>query len=229
MNLQTRDQARDVAHVSSDDLQPLLAALQALKRGEAVRLPDADPGITGKIASAFNDVVALNTRWAEEVSRLSRVVGKEGKLKQRAMLGDGQGFWRVSVESINSLIDDLVHPTSEVARVIGAVAQGDLTKSMALEVEGRELEGEFLRTAKTINRMVDQLSTFAAEVTRVAREVGTEGKLGGQAKVKGVAGTWKDLDRLGELDGRQPHRPGAQHCRCDDGGGAGRPVTQDYR
>ena len=87
MNLQTRDQARDVAHVSSDDLQPLLAALQALKRGEAVRLPDADPGITGKIASAFNDVVALNTRWAEEVSRLSRVVGKEGKLKQRAVAG----------------------------------------------------------------------------------------------------------------------------------------------
>jgi HAMP domain-containing protein/signal transduction histidine kinase/DNA-binding response OmpR family regulator len=193
VNVQARDQARDIGHVSSQDLQPLLAALQALKRGEAIRLPDADPGITGKIASAFNDVVALNTRWAEEVSRLSRVVGKEGKLKQRANLGDGQGFWRTSVESINSLIDDLVHPTSEVARVIGAVAQGDLTKSMALEVEGRALEGEFLRTAKTINRMVDQLSTFAAEVTRVAREVGTEGKLGGQAKVKGVAGTWKDL------------------------------------
>jgi HAMP domain-containing protein len=193
VNVQARDQARDIGHVSSQDLQPLLAALQALKRGEAIRLPDADPGITGKIASAFNDVVALNTRWAEEVSRLSRVVGKEGKLKQRANLGDGQGFWRTSVDSINSLIDDLVHPTSEVARVIGAVAQGDLTKSMALEVEGRELEGEFLRTAKTINRMVDQLSTFAAEVTRVAREVGTEGKLGGQAKVKGVAGTWKDL------------------------------------
>jgi HAMP domain-containing protein/signal transduction histidine kinase/DNA-binding response OmpR family regulator len=193
VTLQVRDQARDIGHVSSNDLQLLLAALQALKRGEAVRLPDADPGISGKIASAFNDVVALNTRWAEEVSRLSRVVGKEGKLKQRAILGDGQGFWRTSVESINSLIDDLVHPTSEVARVIGAVAQGDLTKSMALEVEGRELEGEFLRTARTINRMVDQLSTFAAEVTRVAREVGTEGKLGGQAKVKGVAGTWKDL------------------------------------
>src|SRR5207245_11582634 len=95
--------------------------------------------------------------------------------------------------NINALIDDLVHPTNEAARVIGAVAQGDLSKSMALEIDGRPLEGEFLRNAKTINKMVDQLGDFAAEVTRVAREVGTEGKLGGQADVKGVAGAWKDL------------------------------------
>src|SRR5208282_5859059 len=88
---------------------------------------------------------------------------------------------------------DLVHPTSETARVLGAVAKGDLSQTMALEIEGRALAGEFLRTAKTVNTMVEQLGSFAAEVTRVAREVGTEGKLGGQAKVKGVAGTWKDL------------------------------------
>ncbi|MDM0112505.1 HAMP domain-containing protein [Variovorax sp. J22R133] len=109
------------------------------------------------------------------------------------MLTETRGFWGQSIECVNALIDDLVHPTTEVARVIGAVAQGDLSKSMALEVEGRELEGEFLRTAKTINKMVEQLGDFSAEVTRVAREVGTDGKLGGQAKVKGVAGTWKDL------------------------------------
>ncbi len=121
------------------------------------------------------------------------MVGKEGKLKQRASMRDARGFWGESIECVNALIDDLVHPTSEVARVIGAVAQGDLSKSMALEVDGRELQGEFLRTAKTINKMVEQLGDFSAEVTRVAREVGTEGKLGGQAKVKGVAGTWKDL------------------------------------
>jgi len=121
------------------------------------------------------------------------VVGKEGKLKKRAALPNAHGFWADSVEQINSLIDDLVHPNNEVARVIGAVAQGDLSKSMALELDGRPLEGEFLRTAKTINKMVEQLGNFSAEVTRVAREVGTEGKLGGQAKVKGVAGTWKDL------------------------------------
>src|ERR1700741_3611574 len=149
--------------------------------------------MAGKVADAFNDVAELNARTRLELGRLSRVVGKEGKLKQRASLGDVTGFWADWVESINSLIEDLVHPTSEVARVIGAVAQGDLSKSMALDVEGRELEGEFLRTAKTINTMVEQLGNFSAEVTRVAREVGTQGKLGGQAKVKGVAGTWKDL------------------------------------
>ncbi len=172
----------------------VLAALTALKRGDASeRLPVDWTGLAGKVAETFNDVLDLNARMAEELSRLSRVVGKEGKLRQRASLGDVTGFWRDSIESINSLIDDLVHPTSEVARVIGAVAQGDLSKSMALEVDGRALEGEFLRTARTINKMVEQLGTFSAEVTRVAREVGTEGKLGGQAKVKGVAGTWKDL------------------------------------
>src|SRR5690349_7980054 len=130
---------------------------------------------------------------AEEISRLSQVVGKEGKLKRRAVLPGARGFWSEAVECVNSLIDDLVHPTSEVARVVGAVAQGDLSKSMALQVDGRPLEGEFLHTAETINKMVDQLGNFSAEVTRVAREVGTEGKLGGQATVKGVAGTWKDL------------------------------------
>src|ERR671914_164620 len=171
-----------------------LTALNALKRGDAsARLPLEWTGLAGKVAETFNDVVDLNARMAEELARLSRVVGKEGKLKQRATLGDVKGFWQDAMESINSLIDDLVHPTSEVARVIGAVAQGDLSKSMALEVDGRALEGEFLRTAKTINKMVEQLGTFSAEVTRVAREVGTEGKLGGQAKGKGVAGTWKEL------------------------------------
>src|SRR5207244_2633707 len=118
---------------------------------------------------------------------------KEGKLSQRATLGDVSGSWAEAIDSVNTLIDDLVHPTSETARVIGAVAQGDLSQTMALEIEDRQLQGEFLRTAKTVNKMVDQLGSFAAEVTRVAREVGTEGKLGGQAKVKGVAGTWKDL------------------------------------
>jgi len=180
----------------SDDAQwgALLAALSALRKGDAaIRLPLHWPGVAGKVADAFNDVVEQNASMAEELSRLRQVVGKEGKLKQRASLREARGFWGESIDCINALIDDLVHPTSEVARVIGAVAQGDLNKSMALEVEGRPLEGEFLRTAKTINTMVEQLGDFSAEVTRVAREVGTEGKLGGQAKVKGVAGTWKDL------------------------------------
>ena len=180
--------------MSADELSLMLSALTSLRRGDAsVRLPVHWSGLAGRVAEMFNEVVECNASMADELVRLSKVVGKEGKLKQRASLWENRGFWGRSVECINSLIDDLVHPTSEVARVIGAVAQGDLSKSMALEVEGRPLEGEFRRTAKTINTMVDQLGNFSAEVTRVAREVGTEGKLGGQAKVKGVAGTWKDL------------------------------------
>jgi HAMP domain-containing protein/signal transduction histidine kinase/CheY-like chemotaxis protein len=179
---------------AATEMQQLLGALVQLRKGDAqVRLPVHWSGVAGRVADAFNDVVEQNANMAEELARLRQVVGKEGKLKQRASLREARGFWGESIDCINSLIDDLVHPTSEVARVIGAVAQGDLSKSMALEVDGRPLEGEFLRTAKTINKMVDQLGNFSAEVTRVAREVGTEGKLGGQAKVKGVAGTWKDL------------------------------------
>ena len=186
-------ETRPVAEAATE-MQQLLGALVQLRRGDAsVRLPMHWTGVAARVADAFNDVVEQNANMAEELSRLREVVGKEGKLKQRASLREARGFWGESIDCINSLIDDLVHPTSEVARVIGAVAQGDLSKSMALEVDGRPLEGEFLRTAKTINKMVDQLGNFSAEVTRVAREVGTEGKLGGQAKVKGVAGTWKDL------------------------------------
>jgi HAMP domain-containing protein/signal transduction histidine kinase/DNA-binding response OmpR family regulator len=178
----------------SEHTRTFLAALTDLKKGNAsAQLPQDWTGVFGKVADAFNDVVAENLRMSHELARLSRVVGKEGKLKERAFVPNASGFWRDSAESINSLIADLVHPTSEVARVIGAVAQGDLSKSMALEADGRPLEGEFLRTAMIINKMVQQLGTFSAEVTRVAREVGTEGKLGGQADVQGVAGTWKDL------------------------------------
>src|SRR5438046_23254 len=130
---------------------------------------------------------------AHELERISHVVRKEGRLSQRASIGEVGGAWANSITSVNALISLLVHPTSETSRVIGAVAKGDLSQTMAMEIEGRPLSGEFLRTAKTVNTMVAQLGSFASEVTRVAREVGTEGKLGGQAKVKGVAGTWKDL------------------------------------
>ena len=180
--------------VNGIDTTTLLGALIDFKKGDfSVRLPHHWTGVGGKLADAFNEVVELHERMARELERLSRVCGKEGKLTERASLGDVSGSWRNSVQCVNALIDDLVHPTSETARVIGAVAQGDLSQTMALEVDDRPLQGEFLRTAKTINKMVDQLGSFASEVTRVAREVGTEGKLGGQAKVKGVAGIWKDL------------------------------------
>jgi HAMP domain-containing protein/signal transduction histidine kinase/CheY-like chemotaxis protein len=176
------------------DSTQVLSALNSFKRGDfSVRLPQEWTGVAGKVADAFNDVVELSQRMAKELDRLSRVVGKEGRITQRASLGDVTGSWGDAINSVNDLVTDLVHPTSETARVIGAVAQGDLSQTMALEIGYRPLQGEFLRTAKTINKMVDQLGSFASEVTRVAREVGTEGKLGGQAQVKGVAGTWKDL------------------------------------
>src|SRR5213082_1842818 len=129
----------------------------------------------------------------QEFERLSKVVGKEGKITQRGRVRNARGGWETAIRSINELIDDMVQPTAEVSRVIGAVAKGDLSQSMSVEIDGRPLRGEFLHIGKVVNTMVEQLASFASEVTRVAREVGTEGELGGQAKVKGVAGTWKDL------------------------------------
>ncbi|MFB2922698.1 MULTISPECIES: HAMP domain-containing protein, partial [Aerosakkonema] len=176
------------------DTKELLRTLVAVKKGNfAVRMPIEKTGIAGKIADALNDIIELNERMTKELERISTVVGKEGKITQRASLGSAGGGWAESVNSVNTLITDLVQPTSETARVIRAVANGDLSQTIALEIEGRPLKGEFLQTAQIVNTMVTQLSSFASEVTRVAREVGTEGKLGVQAEVPGVAGTWKDL------------------------------------
>src|SRR5207244_1826495 len=122
-----------------------------------------------------------------------KVIGREGRMTERARLKNAKGSWAESVDSVNSMIDDLVRPTIEVSRVLDAVAEGDLSQKMSLKIEGQPVRGEFLRIGTTVNTMLDQLSSFASEVTRVAREVGTEGKLGGQATVKGVSGTWKDL------------------------------------
>ncbi len=172
----------------------LLRTLSAMRRGDfEVRMPVEFTGVQGKIADALNDILELTDRTADEVERVSNIVGKEGKLSSRAQVPAAGGRWGVVAESVNNLITDLVQPTNEIARVIGAVAKGDLTRAMTTEFDGRPLKGEFLRTAKTVNTMVTQLASFASEVTRVAREVGTEGKLGGQADVKGVSGTWKDL------------------------------------
>ncbi|HUP64744.1 MAG TPA: HAMP domain-containing protein [Thermoanaerobaculia bacterium] len=172
----------------------LLKVLNQVRKGDfTVRLESDDVGIGGKIADTLNDIIEQNERMARELERVSTAVGKEGRLTQRAAIPGATGSYARSVESVNSLIGDLVQPTFEVSRVITAVARGDLSQAMSLELDGRPVKGEFLRTAKTVNTMVDQLRSFASEVTRVAREVGTEGKLGGQAEVKGVAGTWKDL------------------------------------
>ncbi len=176
------------------DAKGLLATLKTLKRGDfSVRLPTNDTVIGAAITEAFNDLADLLENDTRETARVATVVGKEGRITQRANFGAATGAWAARIDSINTLIGDLVQPTEEVARVIGAVAKGDLSQRIPLEHDGTPLKGEFLRIGQTVNTMVDQLGSFTSEVTRVAREVGTEGKLGGQAQVQGVAGTWKDL------------------------------------
>ena len=173
----------------------VLAALRSMAKGDfSIRVStDNLRGIDAELAEAFNDVVTQNAQLLAEVERVSSVVGREGRIAERADLYPKVGAWAAHVKSVNTLIDDLTHPIAETSRVLGSVARGDLSQQMVLDVEGRPLKGEFLRASQTINAMVDQLNSFAFEVTRVAREVGSEGKLGGQASVPGVAGTWKDL------------------------------------
>src|SRR5207248_11678528 len=172
----TRRQKRPRTNGNEFDRGQLLAALTAFKRGEfSARLPEDWTGVPGKIADTFNAVIETNERMAQELERIVHVVGKEGRITQRASLNNVSDAWADAIGCVNVLIEDLVRPTSEMARVIGAVAKGDLSETMATKIEGQQLKGEFLRTAKIVNTMGDQLGAFASEVTRVAREVGTEG------------------------------------------------------
>src|SRR5437762_4856182 len=147
----------------------------------------------GDVAKAFNQLTNQREGLTNELDRVRKVIGREGRMTERAQLKGAKGSWAESVDSVNSMIEDLVRPTIEVSRVLDAVAEGDLSQKMSLQIEGRPVRGEFRRIGVTVNTMLDQLSSFAAEVTRVAREVGTEGILGGQARVKGVSGIWRDL------------------------------------
>ncbi|HVY88861.1 MAG TPA: HAMP domain-containing protein [Hyphomonadaceae bacterium] len=179
---------------STAELRALLTALQAVKIGDfSVRLPGDQIGVMGKIADAFNDIVADNQRMAAELERVGQAVGREGRTRQRVKFSNHSGAWSDMETSVNTLVDDLLWPTNELTRAVAAVAQGDLLQQVRLEVDGRPLKGEFLRSAKIVNTMIRQLNIFTSEVTRVAREVGTEGKLGGQAQVREVTGVWKEL------------------------------------
>ena len=177
-----------------DSRQDLLHALQAMRSGDfSVRMSGDQLGIDGKIADTFNEIIAANQRMAQQLERVGQVVGREGKTRQRVRFGLASGSWADMESSVNTLIDDLLWPTREVTRAVAAVAQGDLLQTVQLDVDGRPLGGEFLQSANIVNTMIKQLSVFTSEVTRVAREVGTEGKLGGQAQVPEVTGVWKDL------------------------------------
>ena len=177
-----------------NELGQCYSALLGYRNGDfTARLPHTWSGTLGKIADVVNEIMISSARRASETSRISRVVGEEGKLRERFSSAGLVGGWADEIASLNRLIDDLVSPTAEVTRAVGAVAKGDLAQSIALDRGGRPLEGEFLTSAKLVNTMIEQLSVFASEVTRVAREVGADGKLGGQAQVSGVSGVWKDL------------------------------------
>ncbi|WP_444813018.1 HAMP domain-containing protein [Variovorax fucosicus] len=181
----------------------ILSALQAFSAGDfRARLPLEWAGTDGRIAETFNQTIGQAQRLTTEFGRLSVTVGKEGRLAQRMSAPGAQGAWAAQSDALNRLIDDLVRPTTDIARTIGAVAKGDLGQSMELQVDGRALKGEFHRSARLVNTMIEQLAVFTSEVTRVAREVGIEGKLGGQAQVKGMSGVWKDLtDSVNQMAG----------------------------
>src|SRR4051812_21371425 len=194
----TRNSDRNAtAHVYADDQEfkhQLLATLIELRDGNfETRLSPQWTGVDARIAETLNQICGRMERFNTNLLRLRRQVGEEGRINERMATGDAVGNWAERVEAINALVDELSQPTVEMGRVIGAVAKGGLLQSMPLELGGRPLKGEYLRTAKLVNGMVGQLEAFSVEVIRVAREVGTEGKLGGQAKVKGVSGVWKEL------------------------------------
>jgi signal transduction histidine kinase/HAMP domain-containing protein/CheY-like chemotaxis protein len=189
----TVDKALVGTETEASLLVELADALRRVRDGDfRVRLPRR-AGSPGEVVDRFNEVMGLLERRNRELLRIGRVVGREGRMTERVDEEQFDGSWVEGIRAVNSLIDDLGRPTAEIARVIVAVAEGDLSQHMANEIDGRPLRGEFLRIGRAVNTMVDQLSSFADEVTRVAREVGTEGKLGGQADVRGVSGTWRGL------------------------------------
>jgi HAMP domain-containing protein len=172
----------------------LLHALQAMRVGDfSIRMATDRDGMQGRIVDAFNEIAAANQRIEQQLERVGEEVGREGKTRQRVKFGLSSGAWGEMEDSVNTLIDDLLWPTMAVTRAIAAVAKGDLLQTVALDIDGRPLKGEFLQAANIVNTMIKQLNVFTSEVTRVAREVGTEGKLGGQAQVREVTGVWKDL------------------------------------
>ncbi|MEJ7588555.1 MAG: HAMP domain-containing protein [Ferruginibacter sp.] len=191
-----RQKPRQIVSAQNDELdtRDLLQVLTDVKNGNfSVRMPIDQVGLSGKICDTLNEIISLNEKMMLEFTRAGNTIGKQGKLTQRFEVPSAKGSWSTGVDSLNTLISDLVHPTIEIAHVISSVAKGNLSQEMPLEIGGHTLQGEFSRIAKEVNDMVKQLNLFSMEVTRVAREVGSEGKLGGQAKVKGVGGVWKDL------------------------------------
>ncbi|MEY2232714.1 MULTISPECIES: HAMP domain-containing protein [Streptomyces] len=194
-----RSRRSGTTEVDTAALNRLLTALVSMRDGNfRKRLTVSGEGVMAEIAAVYNEVADRNLHLTGELSRVRRMVGREGKLSERLETGACEGSWAAAIDASNQLVDDLARPVSEVGRVLSAVAEGDLDQRMDLRTQaaegaGHPLRGEFLKVGRTVNNLVDQLSAFTDEVTRVALEVGTEGKLGGQAQVRGMSGSWKDL------------------------------------
>ncbi|WP_214410091.1 HAMP domain-containing protein [Sphaerisporangium fuscum] len=175
---------------TESDLAPFLETLVAWRDGDfRRRVPHALPGVLSEVRLLLNEVADRREHLANELIRVSREVVSEGRFGVRLVPGPGVGLWAESVHSVNDLIDALVAPVSSAADVLDAVAQGDLSRRVDME----SARGEVRRLGRAINGMVDQLSLFTSEVTRVAREVGSEGQLGGRANLRGMSGSWRDL------------------------------------
>jgi HAMP domain-containing protein/signal transduction histidine kinase/DNA-binding response OmpR family regulator len=185
------------------NLKELLNVLSSVKNGRlSIRMSVKQAGIEGRICEVLNDIIEMNQRLVTEISSAEKTIGKRGNLSKRIELPDAKGEWAEGVTSLNTLITDLTSPTLEIANMINSVANGDLSKHIPLEISGQPLKGEFLRIAKESNQMLSKLRLFSMEVTRVARQVGSEGKLGEQAKIKGVAGVWAELtDSVNQMAG----------------------------
>ncbi|EJM48541.1 signal transduction histidine kinase [Pseudomonas sp. GM48] len=176
------------------DMKTLLAALKSLRKGDfTTRMPEDWTGMPGKIADTLNEIIDMAAETTTEFERVAQLIGKQGKVDERIELPMMKGSWQKIVNSSNALTSDLISPMNEIIRVVGSVAEGNLSQQVPPVLDGLKLRGQFLKSAEIVNTMVTRLGSFASEVTRVAREVGTEGILGGQANVKGVSGTWKDL------------------------------------
>lgn len=183
------------------DEKLLLKTLDALYRGDfSKRMPNDWTGVPGKVADTLNAIIDMVEHITQDYVTVAQVVGKLGKINNRLLVSNLHGSWATLVNSSNTLIEDLTNPLNEIVRVINAVSMGDLSQNVPTVVNDKKLKGQFLKSAEMVNGMMNLLVTFSSEVTRVAREVGVEGKLGGQANVPGAAGTWKDLtDNVNQL------------------------------
>ncbi|MFC3454565.1 HAMP domain-containing protein [Amycolatopsis speibonae] len=185
----SRDTMRVGVALNDEGLQRLLEGLKAVRDGDfSTRLPQEDDVLMDEMSVVFNGMVDQLALFTSEVTRVAREVGTEGKLGGQAAVPSVSGTWKDLTDSVNAMAGNLTGQVRDIAEVATAVAKGDLSQKITVDVKG-----EMLELKNTINTMVDQLSSFADEVTRVAREVGSEGRLGGQAEVPGVAGTWRDL------------------------------------